>query len=128
MHKASLVLAAGADFRLIGPHATMLREPKPVVAVLRGAHRLRQESDEPQVGELLLEQGLRVALVRHPMPYGNLEAMRVQRFATQADIDAANPTIEEREEYELPVESGWSCTPGSTTRRFFASPRPRQTS
>ena len=50
--------------------------------------------------------GLRVALIRHPMPYGDLEAMRVQRFATLADIDASNPTVEEREEYEAPVEMG----------------------
>lgn len=53
-----------------------------------------------------MESGLSVALVRHPMPYGDLEKMRAQRFATLADIDATNPTVEEREEYELPVRLG----------------------
>jgi predicted GTPase len=59
-----------------------------------------------RVGRILLDAGLRVAVVRHPMPYGDLEAMRVQRFASLADIDAAHPTVEEREEYERPVELG----------------------
>jgi predicted GTPase len=59
-----------------------------------------------RVGQILLEAGLKVALVRHPMPYGDLEKMRVQRFASLADIDASNPTVEEREEYEAPVELG----------------------
>ena len=59
-----------------------------------------------RVGRLLLDAGLQVALVRHPMPYGDLERMRVQRFATLADIDASIPTIEEREEYEAPVAPG----------------------
>jgi predicted GTPase len=59
-----------------------------------------------RVGRVLLDAGLRVALIRHPMPYGDLAAMRVQRFASLADIDAANPTIEEREEYEEPVRQG----------------------
>jgi predicted GTPase len=65
-----------------------------------------------RIGELLLAAGLRVGLVRHPMPYGDLEAMRVQRFATLADIDASHPTIEEREEYELPVEMGMTVYAG----------------
>ena len=59
-----------------------------------------------RIGRILRDAGLRVALVRHPMPYGDLEAMRVQRFATLDDIEASNPTIEEREEYELPVREG----------------------
>jgi len=59
-----------------------------------------------RVGRLLLDAGLRVALVRHPMPYGDLERMRVQRFASMTEIDASNPTIEEREEYEEPVRQG----------------------
>jgi predicted GTPase len=59
-----------------------------------------------RIGQLLLDRGLRVALIRHPMPYGDLERMRVQRFASLADIDASDPTIEEREEYEEPVRLG----------------------
>ncbi|MGZ4482463.1 MAG: GTPase, partial [Gaiellales bacterium] len=106
MHKASIVMAAGADFRLMGPRATMLRSTKPVVAVCAVRTGCGKSQTSRAVGRHLIEAGLKVALVRHPMPYGDLDAMRVQRFATLADIDASNPTIEEREEYEAPVEMG----------------------
>ena len=106
MHKASIVLAAGADFRLMGPGSTMLRSSKPVVAVCAVRTGSGKSQTSRRVGRLLLDHGLRVALVRHPMPYGNLEAMRVQRFESLADIDAADPTVEEREEYEEPVRLG----------------------
>jgi predicted GTPase len=106
MHKASVALAAGADFRLIGPRDTMLKSSKPVVAVTAVRTGCGKSQTSRRVGQILLDAGLKVALVRHPMPYGDLEAMRVQRFATLADIDASNPTIEEREEYEAPVAMG----------------------
>jgi predicted GTPase len=106
MHKASIVLAAGADFRLLGPDATMLRSRKPVVAVCATRTGCGKSQTSRKVGQLLLDAGLRVALVRHPMPYGDLEAMRVQRFATLEDIDRSHPTLEEREEYEEPVRMG----------------------
>jgi predicted GTPase len=106
MHKASVAMSAGADFRLIGPRATMLQATKPVVAVCATRTGAGKSQTSRRVGRLLVDAGLGVALVRHPMPYGDLEAMRVQRFATLADIDAANPTIEEREEYEEPVRQG----------------------
>jgi predicted GTPase len=106
MHKASIALAAGASFRLLGPDATMLRSTKPVVAVCATRTGCGKSQTSRKVGQLLLDAGLRVALVRHPMPYGDLEAMRVQRFATLEDIDASQPTIEEREEYEEPVRMG----------------------
>ena len=107
MHKASRVLAAGASFVLLGPDETMLDVDEARDRGHGGAHRLRQEPDEPpDRARSCSTRGLRVALVRHPMPYGDLEAMRVQRFATLADIDAADPTVEEREEYEAPVEQG----------------------
>ena len=106
MHKASLALAAGADFRLLGPDATELRSSKPVVAVCAVRTGCGKSQTSRKVGQTLLDAGLRVALVRHPMPYGDLEAMRVQRFATLADIDASHPTVEEREEYEEPVRLG----------------------
>jgi predicted GTPase len=102
MHKASIVLAAGADFRLLGPHATMLRSTKPVVAVCAVRTGCGKSQTSRKVGKLLVDAGLRVALVRHPMTYGDLEAMRVQRFATLEEIDASHPTVEEREEYEEP--------------------------
>ena len=106
MHKASLALAAGADFRLLGPDATMLDSTKPVVAVCAVRTGCGKSQTSRKVGRALLDAGLRVALVRHPMPYGDLEAMRVQRFATLEDIDASHPTVEEREEYEEPVRLG----------------------
>jgi predicted GTPase len=106
MHKASLVLAAGADFRLMGPQATMLRSIKPVVAVCATRTGCGKSQTSRKIGKALLDAGLKVALVRHPMPYGDLEAMRVQRFATLEEIDASNPTVEEREEYEEPVRMG----------------------
>jgi len=106
MHKASTVLAAGASFRLLGPDATMLTSTKPVIAVCASRTGCGKSQTSRYVGRLLMDAGLRVALVRHPMPYGDLEAMRVQRFATLAEIDASHPTIEEREEYEEPVRAG----------------------
>ena len=106
MHKASIALAAGADFTLLGPNTTMLRSKKPVVAVCAVRTGSGKSQTSRRVGQILLDAGLKVALVRHPMPYGELEAMRVQRFATLEEIDASNPTIEEREEYEEPVRMG----------------------
>jgi predicted GTPase len=106
MHKASTVLASGADFRLLGPRATMIRSTRPVVAVCAVRTGCGKSQTTRRVGRILVDAGLRVAAVRHPMPYGDLEAMRVQRFATLADIDASHPTVEEREEYEAPVRMG----------------------
>jgi predicted GTPase len=106
MHKASLALSLGADFRLIGPRATMLPSTKPVVAVCAVRTGCGKSQTSRRIGEILIDHGLHVSLVRHPMPYGDLERMRVQRFATLEDIDASNPTIEEREEYEEPVRAG----------------------
>ncbi len=106
MHKASIVLAAGADFKLLGPNATMLSSRKPVVAVTAVRTGCGKSQTSRKVGQILLHAGLKVALVRHPMPYGDLEAMRVQRFATLAEIDDSHPTVEEREEYEEPVRMG----------------------
>ena len=106
MHKASAVLAAGADFRLLGPTATMLESRRPVVAVCAVRTGSGKSQTSRRVGGILRDAGLDVVLVRHPMPYGDLEQARVQRFASLADIDAAHPTIEEREEYEASVEAG----------------------
>lgn len=112
MHKASTVLSAGADFRLLGPEATMLRSGKPVVAVSAVRTGCGKSQTTRRIGRLLLDAGLKVAVVRHPMPYGDLERMRVQRFTTLADIDASAPTVEEREEYEAPVRMGMAVFAG----------------
>jgi predicted GTPase len=106
MHKASTALAAGASFTLLGPKETMLLSCKPVVAVTAVRTGCGKSQTSRRVGQILLDSGYKVALVRHPMPYGDLEEMRVQRFATLEDIDRSNPTIEEREEYEAPVRMG----------------------
>ena len=106
MRRSAVVLAAGASFTLLGPAATMLESSRPVIAVVAARTGCGKSQTSRRVAQLLRDAGLRVALVRHPMPYGDLVAMRVQRFATQADIDASNPTIEEREEYEEPVRLG----------------------
>jgi predicted GTPase len=106
MHRASRALAAGADFRLLGPDQTMLQSAKPVVAVCAARTGSGKSQTSRRIGRTLLDAGLRVVLVRHPMPYGDLERTRVQRFASLADIDAASPTIEEREEFEAPVQAG----------------------
>ena len=84
----------------------MLHSSKPVVAVCATRTGCGKSQTSRKVGRMLLDAGLKVALVRHPMPYGDLEAMRVQRFATLEDIDASHPTVEEREEYEEPVRMG----------------------
>ncbi len=106
MHKASTALAAGADFRLLSPELTSLRSAKPVIAVCAVRTGAGKSQTSRYVAGLVTGTGLSVALVRHPMPYGDLEEMRCQRFATLADIDGARPTIEEREEYEEPVRMG----------------------
>jgi predicted GTPase len=106
MHRASIALANGAGFRLLSPRTTMLASTTPVVAVCATRTGCGKSQTSRRIARILIDAGFRVALVRHPMPYGNLERMRVQRFETLADIDAANPTVEEREEYETPVREG----------------------
>jgi predicted GTPase len=103
MHLASSALAAGADFSLLSARSTMIDSPIPVVAVCSVRTGSGKSQTSLAIGRSLIDSGLRVGLIRHPMPYGDLEAMRVQRFETIADIDASDPTIEEREEYERPV-------------------------
>jgi predicted GTPase len=106
MHLASRALAVGADFALLGPQRTMLKSCRPVVAVSAARTGCGKSQTARFVSRRLRERGLRVAVLRHPMPYGDLLAERVQRFATMADLDAARCTNEEREEYEPHVEIG----------------------
>jgi predicted GTPase len=106
MHAASRAMAAGADFKLLGPARTMLASRRPVVAV--GAVRTGSGKSQTSryLAALLEGRGLKVVVVRHPMPYGELAAQRVQRFATYADLDLHKTTIEEREEYEPHLDAG----------------------
>jgi predicted GTPase len=106
MHAASRVLAAGADFELLGPDRTMVASTKPVLAV--GAVRTGAGKSQTTryVAALLAERGLTPVVIRHPMPYGNLVAQRLQRFADLEDLDRFDTTIEEREEYEPHIDAG----------------------
>jgi predicted GTPase len=106
MHKASLVLACGADFRLLGPNATMLTARVPVVSVCAVRTGSGKSQTTRRVAAILRAKGRRVVCVRHPMPYGDLVRQRVQRFAAPADLDRQQCTIEEREEYEPHIAAG----------------------
>lgn len=106
MHRASETLAAGADFWLLGPNATMLRSQKPVVAVCAVRTGCGKSQTTRRVVAALREMGQRVVVVRHPMPYGDLAAQAVQRFADYADLDRHQCTLEEREEYEPHLDAG----------------------
>ncbi|MEK6664667.1 MAG: cyclic 2,3-diphosphoglycerate synthase [Pseudomonadota bacterium] len=100
MHAASIALAGGADFVLLGPNQTMLEARVPVIAVCAVRTGCGKSPTTRWLSRWLREKGLRVAIIRHPMPYGDLARQAVQRFATRADLDAAHCTVEEREEYE----------------------------
>ena len=106
MHAASMVNALGADFRLIGTRRTMLRSSLPVVSICAVRTGCGKSQTTRRVAALLGQMGLKAAVVRHPMPYGDLLAQAVQRFADHADLDAHKCTIEEREEYEPHIDQG----------------------
>ncbi len=106
MHKASQVLAAGADFRLMGLNTTQLKSTKPVVSVCAVRTGSGKSQTTRRVSLILREMGFRVAAIRHPMPYGDLVKQAVQRFADYSDLDKHNCTIEEREEYEPHLDNG----------------------
>src|ERR671937_876862 len=106
MHIGSRSLAAGASFRLISPRETMLTSSKPVVAVCAVRTGSGKSQTTRHVAALLREAGKRVAVLRHPMPYGDLTKQAVQRFERYEDLDAADATIEEREEYEPHLAEG----------------------
>ncbi len=106
MHAASRALAAGADFTLLGPASTMVESTRPLVAT--GATRTGAGKSQTTryLAKSLEAEGLTVVVIRHPMPYGDLVKQRVQRFATYADLDRHETTIEEREEYEPHIDAG----------------------
>jgi predicted GTPase len=106
MHVGSLALAAGASFRLLSPAETMLTSSRPAVAVCAVRTGSGKSQTTRHIAALLREAGKQVAVLRHPMPYGDLTKQAVQRFADYADLDAADTTIEEREEYEPHIAEG----------------------
>jgi len=106
MDKASIVLANGADFRLMGPKNTMLKSKVPVVSICAVRTGCGKSQTTRKVGEILKEMGYKIAVIRHPMPYGDLREQIWQRYETYADLDRYNCTIEEREEYEPHIDRG----------------------
>jgi len=106
MHKASIALANGADFRLMGPKTTMLKAEVPVVSVCAVRTGSGKSQTSRQVAKILKSKGLRVAAIRHPMPYGDLRKQIWERFASYEDLDKYECTIEEREEYEPHIDNG----------------------
>ena len=106
MHVGSTVLAAGADYVLLGPRSTELHSSKPVVAICAVRTGSGKSQTTRHVARILREAGKRVAVLRHPMPYGDLTKQAVQRFERYEDLEAADATIEEREEYEPHLAEG----------------------
>jgi predicted GTPase len=106
MDKASEVMAAGANFILLGPRETMIKSSKPVVSVCAVRTGCGKSQTTRRVSQILIGMGKKVAAVRHPMPYGDLVAQKVQKFVTKADLIKHKCTIEEMEEYEPHIENG----------------------
>jgi predicted GTPase len=106
MSKAAMVTATGVDFKLLGPKRTMIKSTKPVVAICAVRTGCGKSQTTRRVSKLLHEMGKKVVAIRHPMPYGDLVAQKVQRFSVLEDLDKHDCTIEEREEYEPHIVSG----------------------
>ena len=120
MHKASRVMARGADFILLGATYTMLKSKKPVVAVCAVRTGCGKSQTTREVCRIITGTGRSVVVVRHPMPYGDLTAQVVQRFSDYADFDRQHCTIEEREEYEPLVDRGITVFAGIDYARILA--------
>lgn len=112
MHMASTVLAQGANFGFLGPNATMLKASIPVISVCAVRTGVGKSALSRHILKWLINEGRKVAVVRHPMPYGDLEKQAVQRFANYQDLDEAEATVEEREEYEPYINIGASIHAG----------------
>jgi len=106
MERAAITQANGADFMLLGPKSTMLESEKPVIAVTAVRTGAGKSPTSRRVSKILRERGLRVSVVRHPMPYGDLRKQVVQKFTSLEDLDRYNATIEEREDYEPHLKIG----------------------
>ena len=106
MHRCALVNACGADFKLLGTKSTMIKSKKPLISICAVRTGAGKSQTTRRVTEVLQKMGRKVAVIRHPMPYGNLEDEAVERFANYADLDRYKCTIEEREEYEPHIDKG----------------------
>jgi len=119
MHKASLILADGADFFLLSPKTTMLRSAKPVISICAVRTGAGKSTVARKVSSILREKGCKVVIIRHPMPYGNLRRQIVQRFETHDDLDRYECTIEEREEYEPHLDNNFVVYAGVDYERIL---------
>ena len=119
MHKASMVLACGADFSFMGLESTLLKAKVPVISVCAVRTGAGKSQTSRLIARILKEKGQRVVVVRHPMPYGDLKRQIVQRFACRQDLDKCKCTIEEREEYEPHVDEGSVVYAGADYERIF---------
>jgi len=120
MHQASRALAAGADFALLGPESTAIKCNIPVISVLAVRTGAGKSPASRFLADLLLARGLRPAVIRHPMPYGDLLAQRVQCFTSLADLDRFDATVEEREDYEPHIRRGLKVWAGVDYRAIVA--------
>jgi len=119
MHKASAVLAAGADFRLLGPNHTQVRSLKPLISINAVRTGAGKSPTSRRAADALQQLGYKVVAIRHPMPYGDLAAQAVQRFACVADLERHHCTIEECEEYEPHVTRGVTIYAGVDYERIL---------
>ena len=124
MHLGSRVVAAGADFRLLGSGATMLAAKVPVVSVTAVRTGSGKSQTTRRVVEVLRDRGRKVVVVRHPMPYGDLTKQRCQRFASYDDLDLHDCTLEEREEYEPHLDRGTVVYAGIDYAEILGTPSP----
>jgi predicted GTPase len=121
MHLASRALAAGADFRFVGPERTFLNSTRPVISVCAVRTGCGKDSVVRRIAALLQARGLRPVVVRHPMPYGDLRLQVAQRFAALEDCDRQHCTIEEREEYEQHIKEGITVYAGVDYAKILAA-------
>ncbi len=121
MHKASVAMAAGADFELLGPSSTMIKSKLPVVSICAVRTGAGKSTVSRRISSILRDRGKRVVVIRHPMPYGDLSKEALQRFETFEDLDRYECSIEEREEYEPHIERGFVVFAGIDYERILAS-------
>ncbi len=121
MHKSSIAMAAGADFQLLGPRSTTLKSRLPVVSVCAVRTGAGKSTTSRRVAMILRDHGKRVAIIRHPMPYGDLSKEAVQRFASFEDLDKADCSIEERKEYEPHISKGFVVFAGVDYQEILRS-------
>ncbi len=119
VHKASIAMAAGADFQLLGPRSTMLRSKLPVVSVGAVRTGAGKSTVSRKITSVLRQHSRKVAVIRHPMPYGDLSKQISQRFASFQDLDKYECSIEEREEYEPHIENGFVVFAGVDYQRIL---------